>query len=170
MTITLRGMGLVVTLVLIGVILLVAEALLPGMIAGVLGFGCLVGAVVVGYTRYGSVVGHCVLAGVSLGLVAGTLAWFRYFPDSRFGRLFISKRVIGDIGAERPELLGQEGTAHSLLRPSGMAVIGGQRVDVVTEGGLVEPGTPIKVVAIEGMRVVVRPLDPAHKSQEVINS
>jgi membrane-bound serine protease (ClpP class) len=35
-------------------------------------------------------------------------------------------------------------------------LIGGKRVDVVTEGGMIDPGTPLKVVAVEGMRVVVR--------------
>ena len=45
------------------------------------------------------------------------------------------------------------------LRPSGTAVINGRRVDVVTEGGMIERNTPVKVVAIEGMRVVVRAVD-----------
>jgi membrane-bound serine protease (ClpP class) len=42
------------------------------------------------------------------------------------------------------------------LRPSGTANINGQRVDVVTEGGLIERGTAVKVVAVEGSRIVVR--------------
>jgi membrane-bound ClpP family serine protease len=33
-------------------------------------------------------------------------------------------------------------------------------VDVVTEGDLIEPGTPVQVVATEGLRVVVRALAP----------
>jgi membrane-bound ClpP family serine protease len=42
------------------------------------------------------------------------------------------------------------------LRPSGTASINGRRVDVVTEGGLIERGTAVKVVAVEGARIVVR--------------
>ena len=80
----------------------------------------------------------------------------KYFPESRFARLFISRRTVGDIGTERPELLNQSGAALTTLRPSGTAVINGQRVDVVTEGSLIEAGTPVKVVAVEGLRVVVR--------------
>jgi membrane-bound ClpP family serine protease len=34
-------------------------------------------------------------------------------------------------------------------------------VDVVTEGGLIEKGARVKVVGIEGMRVVVREALPA---------
>lgn len=42
------------------------------------------------------------------------------------------------------------------LRPSGTAVINGKRVDVVSEGAFIEAGQVIKVVAVEGLRVVVR--------------
>lgn len=53
-------------------------------------------------------------------------------------------------------LLGKEGVAQSPLRPAGVALVDGRRVDVVTEGGLVAAGARVKVVAIEGNRVVVR--------------
>ena len=60
------------------------------------------------------------------------------------------------IGTNRPELLNQTGTAFTPLRPSGTAIINGKRVDVVTEGPMIERGKAIKVVANEGMRVIVR--------------
>jgi membrane-bound serine protease (ClpP class) len=63
---------------------------------------------------------------------------------------------VGDIGTERPELLNQTGTAFTNLRPSGTAVINGKRVDVVTEGQMIERGTRVKVIAVEGMRIIVR--------------
>ncbi len=48
------------------------------------------------------------------------------------------------------------GPALTQLRPSGVALINGQRVDVVTEGGLIERGAAVKVVTVEGARIVVR--------------
>ncbi len=57
---------------------------------------------------------------------------------------------------EAVELLGQVGTATSLLRPSGIAQIGNRRVNVSTEWDFIEPGTPIQVVAVEGTRIVVK--------------
>ena len=45
-----------------------------------------------------------------------------------------------------------------------MAVIGGHRVDVVTEGGMIERGAEVKVVGTEGLRVVVRALAPVSAS------
>ena len=47
---------------------------------------------------------------------------------------------------------------HTTLRPCGTAVIGGKRVDVISEGSLIDRGQKVKVVAVEGIRVVVRPV------------
>jgi len=149
-------MGWVLTLLAVGAILLLLETVLPGMIAGIIGFGCLVAAVVAAYVEFGPKGGNLTMMVVSILLLAGMLTWMRYFPDSPIARLIVSTRVIGDIRAEKPELLHETGTAFTDLRPSGTAIIKGRRVDVVTEGDLIEAGTPIKVVAIEGMRVVVR--------------
>ncbi len=149
-------MATVITLILVGAALLLLETVLPGMIAGIVGFGCLVAGVAVAYANFDARTANFVLLVVVVGLVAGTLCWFKFFPESRLASLFISQRTVGDIGTERPELLHQTGTALTALRPSGTAVINGKRVDVVTEGPFVERGSLIKVVEVEGARVVVR--------------
>jgi len=56
---------------------------------------------------------------------------------------------------ERSELLGAIGKAATVLRPSGTALINGDKVDVVTNGEYIAAGTPIKVVHVEGLRIVV---------------
>ncbi|MBM3879597.1 MAG: hypothetical protein FJ387_07725 [Verrucomicrobia bacterium] len=152
----LSGMETVVALLVVGTILILLETVLPGMIAGLVGFGCLVAGVVLAYVHFGPQTGNYVLLGVLAGLVTLGLLWIRFFPDSRVGRLFITRQTVGNLGVERPELLHQTGSALTVLRPSGTALIDGARVDVVSEGGLIERGTPIKVVAVEGLRVVVR--------------
>jgi membrane-bound serine protease (ClpP class) len=50
---------------------------------------------------------------------------------------------------------GRTGTAITLLRPSGIAVIDDRRYDVVTRGEFLEKGTPIRVVSAKGARIVV---------------
>lgn len=61
--------------------------------------------------------------------------------------------------AEAPNaLVGKEGTAVTMLRPSGTAQIGDQRLQVVTEGKYVEAGKPVKVLKVEGPNVVVEPI------------
>ncbi len=55
------------------------------------------------------------------------------------------------------ELLGMTGKTLSQLRPGGIALFGGKRIDVVTEGDFIEVGETVKVTRVEGMRVVVVP-------------
>ncbi len=149
-------MGLVITLFVVGTILLGLETILPGMIAGIIGLLCVIAAVIQSYVLFGPQTGTLVLGGTFVALLLGTVLWLKFLPQTRIGRLFASKQIVGDIHTERPELLNQTGQALTPLRPSGMAMINGHRVDVVTEGGMIDRNTPVKVVAVEGMRVVVR--------------
>jgi membrane-bound serine protease (ClpP class) len=54
-----------------------------------------------------------------------------------------------------PNLIGTEGVAHSMLRPAGIALLNGKRTDVTTEGDFIEKGERIKVIKVDGMKVVV---------------
>lgn len=47
------------------------------------------------------------------------------------------------------------GEAVTDLRPAGMAVIGGQRLDVVTDGEYLDAGTPIVVTRVTGNQIIV---------------
>ena len=149
-------METVVTLIVVGALLILLETVLPGLVAGILGLVCLIAGVIMGYENFGPRTGNLIFLGVIGGSIIGTLCWLKYFPDSRVAKVFVSQRTVGELGVEKRELLNQTGVAQTNLRPSGTAVIGGKRIDVVTEGPLVERGSPIKVIAIEGMRVVVR--------------
>jgi membrane-bound serine protease (ClpP class) len=94
-------------------------------------------------------------------------AWvvIRSLPgNSRLARsgVFLLTRTDRDIGYEsaphRTDLVGREGTAITDLRPSGTALIGDERVDVVSESEWIPSGTPVRVVSAEGYRHVVRPV------------
>ena len=54
------------------------------------------------------------------------------------------------------ELIGAIGVCATDLRPSGTITVEGEPVDVVTEGGFVKQGDIVKVINVEGSRVVVR--------------
>jgi membrane-bound ClpP family serine protease len=89
-------------------------------------------------------------------MVISALVWLKLFPDSRIVRWFISWRTVGELGVAKPDLLDRTGVAITQLRPSGAAFINGKRTDVITEGRLIDQGASIRVVAVEGLRVVVR--------------
>ena len=149
-------MALIITLLVLGAVLLFLETLLPGLIAGSIGFFCLLAAVILGYRDFGFETGNIILGVVVVGLVSGVFIWLKFFPESRIARLFISQSAVGELGVAKPELAHRTGVTITQLRPSGTAFINGKRVDVVTEGALIEQGASIKVVAVEGIRVVVR--------------
>lgn len=100
-----------------------------------------------------------------LTMAAGcALAWI---AAAHLPELPIANRLVLTPPAERTEedaepgdaanrLLGQTGVTLSLLGFAGKAQIAGQRVDVVTDGECVPPGTAVRVVEVEGTRVVVR--------------
>ena len=149
-------MSLIILLLVLGAVLLFLETMLPGVVAGIIGFICLIAAVGLGYRDFGYQTGTLILGMVLVGLLIGTWAWLKFFPESRMARKFISNGAVGDLGVDKPDLLNGTGEALTQLRPSGTARINGQRVDVVTEGGLIERGAKLKVVAVEGPRIVVR--------------
>jgi membrane-bound ClpP family serine protease len=58
--------------------------------------------------------------------------------------------------AQASELLGAIGTAVTVLRPAGSVRFGDQYVDVVTDGMYVQSGARVRVIEVEGNRIVVK--------------
>jgi membrane-bound serine protease (ClpP class) len=54
------------------------------------------------------------------------------------------------------ELLGKEGITLTVLRPAGTAEIEGNKIDVIAESEFLEKGIKIKVIKVDGIKVVVR--------------
>jgi len=54
------------------------------------------------------------------------------------------------------ELIGKEGTALTTLRPAGSAELDGQRYDVMADWEYIPQGSKIKVIRVEGIKVVVK--------------
>ena len=151
---------LIAALMAVGMVLLVAEvAIIPGFgVAGVSSALLLAGGVFLAWSRYGITWGVCSL------LIAGLLAAgiIVIAPRTRAGRSLVLKAAITEQhpadGLEA--LVGQTGVALSTLRPTGAAEIAGRRVDVVTDGDFVVAGSRIRVVSVEGNRVVVATIAP----------
>jgi len=122
------------------------------------------------FTRAGLVVSTTI---VLLAVTAWVL--IRSLPgSSRLSKsgIFLLNRTDRAIGYEssvrRSDLIGKVGTAVTDLRPSGTALFDDERVDVVSESSWIVEGTRVRVVAAEGYRHVVRPLDrePVSVEQE----
>lgn len=147
---------LIAFLIVVGLALVVLEWYLPSGASGILGGCALVAAVVLAYREHGAMIGSAVLAGVIVGIIVLTVVWLNFFPRMKMGRKLTLEQASGGELDSLTRLVGKEGEAVSSLRPAGIAKIDGQRVDVVTEGGMIEPGSRVRVVKVEGHRVVVR--------------
>lgn len=79
-------------------------------------------------------------------------------------KVALADRQRNEAGYSAPQrdlekLLGVQGVAATPLRPAGSALVEGKKVDVVTEGEFINPGTPVLVIKVEGTRVVVKAAD-----------
>ena len=150
-------MTLAITLLVVGLALLFFEILLPGLILGTCAFLTLAASVFVAYTETEEILyGHLFL-GVTVVSLTSAIIWFiKYFPSTKMGRQLVSTSTVGELGVDFTDLINQTGTAYTDLRPSGKATIGDQRLNVVTEGSFIEKDNSVKVIAVEGNRVVVR--------------
>ena len=152
--------GAIVVLVLVGFLMIAAEVFVPGLVLGTLGGLCLLGAVALCYVAYGPLGGTAAFAGLAVLGTIGFFLWLRLFPHTPLGKkMMLHKSLLSRNSLKMPDLLGATGEAVTPLRPAGTAVIQGRRMDVVAEGGLIESGKKVSVVAQEGIRIVVRPAD-----------
>jgi membrane-bound serine protease (ClpP class) len=156
-------------LVAAGVILLALELLVvPGFgVVGILGIIAIGASLILALIGPGAAPTFILQAATRVvgSLLVALLASFvllRFLPRLPFGRRLILERGLDSAQgyASAPEsdarLLGQRGRASSPLRPAGIAEFDGHRVDVVSEGELIEAGQTIEVIRVDGNRIVVR--------------
>ena len=53
------------------------------------------------------------------------------------------------------ELIGRFATAQTVLRPGGMIVISGKRLDARADGEFIEKGQTVRVIGVDGAQLVV---------------
>ena len=57
---------------------------------------------------------------------------------------------------DKSKFLGAIGVCSTDLRPSGTVIVEGEPLDVVTEGNFVKQGDIVKIINVDGSRVLVR--------------
>lgn len=159
----LSGWGTIL-LFLLGLILLALEVFVfPGFgVAGIGGLAALITSVFMAAPSSEQAMTSLVLA--LLGTIILVALSIKLLPTRKvWQRLILGTKLEKSSGYVAPspsysDLGGKEGQALTPLRPAGVAEIDGLRVDVVTEGGFIQANEPIKVVKVEGNRVVVTTL------------
>lgn len=150
-----------IALIILGLVLLGVELhVTPGAtVFGVLGVISIGVGVVIAFMTVGLIGGILSLSGALLA--AGGLIWYLW-QTGAWDRLILADVLGHDDPAEiaeresRSRWLGEVGTAVTPLRPTGIVEIGGERIEVLTEGAFVAVGSRVKVVAMDRRRYFVR--------------
>lgn len=150
-------MGLIISLIIIGLLLLFAEILLiPGVgFAGILGLVSLGGSCFYAFNQMGGTVGAIVTA-VNVALVVGlsiyvlrAKTWKRLSLDTN-----INSKAVADTGLA----VGDRGVTVSRLAPMGSVRFDTELVEVKALEGFVDPEVEVEVVLMEDGKIYVKPV------------
>ena len=151
-------MTAIVLLFFSGILLLAAEVLLPGGIAGIIGGIALTLGSVLTFTEFGAGVGSAATL-LALVLVAATmyleLVWL---PKTRLGRAMVVDAVVDAKSQPLPassDVIGKAATAATMLAPTGLVEIAGKRYEAFCQSGLAARGAALTVIGLDNFRVIV---------------
>jgi membrane-bound serine protease (ClpP class) len=149
-----------VALFALGIILLVLELFVPSYgVLGILGAAGIIGGIATAAYDAGDAV-TTLLYALGAAAVLAAIAGYIFRRRGVWNKFILREALTSEEGylstEARTDLEGKTGTALTPLRPAGVVLIDGERIDAVSEGGFVEAGARIKVARVEGLRLVVK--------------
>ncbi|HEY6907040.1 MAG TPA: NfeD family protein [Ignavibacteriaceae bacterium] len=164
-----------ILLFVVGLVLLALEIfVIPGFgIAGIAGIILIFVSIFLSLTPGGPFLDFDAISVAIIQLTGAIVAAFvlililaKVLPKSTtFNKLILADEERAEQGfvsyPSEKELVGQEGTALTTLRPAGTAEFNGKRYDVVADWEYIEQGSRIVVLRVEGVKVVVKKVKAA---------
>lgn len=146
----------------VGLILLVIEAIVPGF--GLPGISGIILIIVGTILAMGSL--QSAIMSVSIAIIITTLITILLIKHGNriraLDKIILTTHQKDEKGylssTNKTKYLEKEGISVSELRPSGIIEIDGERLDALSSGGFIPKGTKIKVVKVEGPKIIVRRL------------
>lgn len=146
----------IITLFMIGLIAIAVELFIPGAIIGLCGAGCVVTSIIFAYLYVSNLLGH-ILLGLGICFIpVFFVSWYKLLSKTFSVRA--SEKDFSSARDRLDDLLSEEGIALTTLRPSGIANIKGNKIDVISEGEMISKNTRIKVIDVKGNRIIVKPV------------
>lgn len=147
-----------------GLFLILAEAILPGAICGIIGFALVCASVAMNITHFEGGAAFAIALAQLLGAVGAVIASMLILAKTRAASFLTLE------ASQRPEagfvnmqsdtgLIGVTGSVLTPLRPAGTILIGERRMDAVAQGQLIDKGATVRVIEVHGNRVVVEPAE-----------
>ncbi|MED3763987.1 nodulation protein NfeD [Ureibacillus terrenus] len=157
-------------LFIIGFVLLITELIVPGGVLGVIG-GALM---VISLLFAGKSVVHMaysIIIALAIAII-GMVILVKFFGKNLhlFSKLVLKDATTSEEGyvsnVNRIDLIGKEGITLTPLRPSGTVLINDERIDVVSEGNYIDADKKVRVIEVEGSRIVVREIKEKEGEKE----
>jgi membrane-bound ClpP family serine protease len=148
---------------IMGFILIIVEVLSPGFgVPGISGIILLILGIM--FTARGFLEAIVMIALVLIIIGVLLVIFFRLASKGKLNNKIIlvdkMNKEAGFVGRSEPHsFLGKEGITVTMLRPAGSISIDGTRLDVVTDGEFIPKGTKVRVVKVEGIRIIVEKVE-----------
>ena len=149
-----------ILLFILGIGFVILELYSPGIgIPGIIGTIALIGFI---FTAGQNAPQRLILTGILIAICAILfVVFFTLLSKKRLPKaLILETSEEGYKGVEDfSHLVGKEGIVLNTCRPAGNADFDGQKLDVVSRGEFIEKDAKIKVIEVEGNRIVVKEIN-----------
>jgi membrane-bound serine protease (ClpP class) len=147
-----------------GMVLVLVEFLLPGMVLGTIGVGLLILSGVLGVRAYPDYALHIIageLIGAGLSAILGLVVLTRTRALRGTLTQSMSQQTSDGYVSVKSDLslIGREAEVITALRPAGTIRVDDRRVDAVSDGVFIEEHRMVRIREVCGSRVVVDPLE-----------
>ena len=152
-------MGLIITLILVGIVLMIAEILLvPGIgVAGILGLLSMGGSCWYAFYEFGNLTGGIVTGVTAVVLVAFAVVVLR---AKTWKRMTLNTTIESKVNQLTVELsVSDKGRTVTRLAPMGSARFGDEIVEVKALEGMIDPNMDVEICMIEDGKIYVVPSD-----------
>jgi len=156
----------------VALVLVVLEVFIPsGGILSFLALAAVAASLVVGFTKGGMQVGTALLAATAVLAPLVMYLVIRVWPSTPLGRKVLIPLPENEDDVLPPhepldDLIGRRGTARSEMLPAGLVRLDDRDYDALSEGMPIDRGQPVRVIAVRGQNLVVRPADPPSAQSE----
>ncbi|MBW2610940.1 MAG: serine protease [Deltaproteobacteria bacterium] len=151
-----------IILQLVGVVVIIAEIILPsGGILSIAALGVFGYSLFIVFNEISMTVGFSFVAADLILIPVLVIVGLKLLARSpvTLRKTLSRKEGVSSQSSELESYVGTQGNAVTNLRPAGIAVINGKRVDVVTRGEYLEKDSAIIVTTVTGNQIIVRKND-----------
>ncbi|MDQ0156008.1 membrane-bound serine protease (ClpP class) [Robertmurraya andreesenii] len=158
-----------IILFVLGIGFIILEFFIPGGIVGTIGFVSILGSIFLATDNFVHMAISLLIA-IGVAILASILMLKVFGKNMKiFKKIILTDSTNTESGyvsnKNRLELIGLEGYTFTDLRPSGTVIVQDERIDVVSEGSFILKDKRVRIIKVEGARIVVREIPDLDKKE-----